>query len=212
MGSEALRLFGLISMVIDHVGAAYFPDQLWLRIIGRASFPIFAIFVVKGIQKTRSPARYFLRLLFCAAIGQIPFRLLFETPYWNTLFVFSLWVLIQMSWEHLRKKFSLKPVWKYGFWMTAAIVAQILKLEYLYYGIAFLAFMTEFKPKNGLWWCLWTMLHLSLLLTVEFSWIQVFAFFTPFWLSSIRWEKPKGHLGYWFYPLHLALLYGIRHL
>jgi len=210
MGSEMVRIIGLLSMIIDHAGAAFFPDQLWLRMLGRASFPIFAVFLVKGLEKTRSPGRYFLRLGVTAAVAQVPFRLLFESVWWNTLFAFSLWVLVQMAWKHLRMKYSLGLAWRPVFWIGAAILAQALKLEYLYYGMGFLALITEFKPKSSLWWCFWTGLHVSVLFSDVMSWIQVLAFLTPFWIPRIRWERPKSRFGYGFYPLHLAVLYWIH--
>ena len=38
---DALKAIAVICMVIDHAGALLFPDQTWMRIIGRAAMPIF---------------------------------------------------------------------------------------------------------------------------------------------------------------------------
>ena len=36
---EILKLIACITMLIDHVGASLFPNELWIRMIGRLAFP-----------------------------------------------------------------------------------------------------------------------------------------------------------------------------
>ncbi len=38
---DLLKLVAVALMSIDHIGAYLYPDALWLRVIGRASFPLF---------------------------------------------------------------------------------------------------------------------------------------------------------------------------
>lgn len=42
---DQLKLLALVTMTIDHIGYFLFPDILWFRVIGRASFPLW-LFVV----------------------------------------------------------------------------------------------------------------------------------------------------------------------
>ena len=42
MSAFTLKMIALVTMVIDHVGAVFFPDLIWLRYIGRLSMPIYA--------------------------------------------------------------------------------------------------------------------------------------------------------------------------
>ena len=35
-------------MLIDHIGAMFFPDVYWLRTIGRIAFPLYALMIVEG--------------------------------------------------------------------------------------------------------------------------------------------------------------------
>ncbi len=58
---DALKLLALCLMVFDHIGWVLFPDQLWLRAIGRGTAPIF--FFLIGYSRS-----YRLRwdLLLCA--------------------------------------------------------------------------------------------------------------------------------------------------
>lgn len=41
---DLIKLFAICSMVVDHMGLYLFPDQVWMRIVGRMVMPIFAFF------------------------------------------------------------------------------------------------------------------------------------------------------------------------
>ena len=48
---DLLKTFAVVTMVIDHVGAYFFPDMVWLRAIGRLSFPVWLFLI--GYAQTR---------------------------------------------------------------------------------------------------------------------------------------------------------------
>ena len=73
---EGLKLIACMTMLLDHVGAALWPS-VWLRIIGRLSFPIYCFLLTEGIYHTRSPKKYLCRLAYAAVLSEIPFDLLF---------------------------------------------------------------------------------------------------------------------------------------
>lgn len=80
MSTFTLKLIAIIAMVIDHVGAIFFPDQLWLRGIGRIAFPIFVFLLVEGLYNTSNIKKYLTRLGIFALISEIPFDLVFYKP------------------------------------------------------------------------------------------------------------------------------------
>jgi len=38
---DALKLFGLLLVFVDHIGMFIYPEQLWLRAVGRSAMPVF---------------------------------------------------------------------------------------------------------------------------------------------------------------------------
>ena len=106
ISASTLKIIALITMFIDHVGAAlleegllpvlssrilarkysdYIPIdyELWnhiyivLRLIGRISFPIYCFLLVEGFSHTKSVKKYAMRLGLFALISEIPFNLAF---------------------------------------------------------------------------------------------------------------------------------------
>ena len=66
-GNE-LKLIALVSMTCDHVGLQLLPNVLFLRILGRLAFPIFAYMIAEGCRYTRSRKKYLLRMVSLAAV------------------------------------------------------------------------------------------------------------------------------------------------
>ncbi|MBQ7557928.1 MAG: conjugal transfer protein TraX [Lachnospiraceae bacterium] len=97
LDGHALKMIAVVTMLIDHIGAALYytlselfgfadpsvRDQLYdvLRAIGRTAFPIFAFFLVEGFILTRSRFRYAVRLLIFAFLSEIPFQLAFDAEF-----------------------------------------------------------------------------------------------------------------------------------
>ena len=75
---EGLKLIACITMLIDHIGAVFFPSLILLRIIGRLSFPIYCFLLAEGAAHTKHAPRYALRLLLCALISELPYDLAFS--------------------------------------------------------------------------------------------------------------------------------------
>lgn len=71
--NDVLKLIAIITMIIDHIGAAFFPGVTIFRTIGRIAFPIFAYQLAKGYKHTSNLSAYSIRLLIFALISYIPY-------------------------------------------------------------------------------------------------------------------------------------------
>lgn len=78
ISQQGLKLLACLTMLIDHLGAIFFPGVVWMRILGRLSFPIYCFLLAEGIHHTRSPKKYALRLLLVAIVSELPYDLLFR--------------------------------------------------------------------------------------------------------------------------------------
>ena len=75
LSQEGLKCVACVTMLIDHVGAVFFPQNLWLRIIGRLAVPIYCFLLAEGAHHTKNPAKYVLRLFIGLLLAEIPFDL-----------------------------------------------------------------------------------------------------------------------------------------
>ena len=77
--SYHLKLIAIIIMFIDHMGAILFPRVLFLRMIGRIAFPIFAYLIAEGASHSHNRLNYFFRLLSFAFISETFFDIAFHS-------------------------------------------------------------------------------------------------------------------------------------
>lgn len=55
---DLLKTFAVITMLIDHMGSYFFPDEAWLRAIGRLSFPVWFFLVGYARSRDFSPRMF----------------------------------------------------------------------------------------------------------------------------------------------------------
>lgn len=100
LDTDFLKLIAIVSMLIDHVGDAFFPQYPVFRWMGRLAFPIFCYCMTVGLLYTHDIKRYFGRLAVFALISQ-PFYALKADPSaflenltnWNIFFTLFLSLL-----------------------------------------------------------------------------------------------------------------------
>ena len=78
---EGLKAIACLTMLTDHIGAAFFPESLLLRCIGRLAFPIYCFLIAEGSHYTKDPGKYALRLTLLALLSEVPFELAFYGGY-----------------------------------------------------------------------------------------------------------------------------------
>ena len=106
---EALKLLAVITMLIDHIGATFYPDRMILRYVGRLAMPIFAFCIVEGFCKTHRRGRYFWRLTVFALLSELPFDRMVSGKLWdpeqqNILWTFLLAFLAMAALEYTGRR------------------------------------------------------------------------------------------------------------
>ena len=217
LDGTALKLIAMISMVFDHVGDNFFPDQIWMRAVGRIALPIFAFCVAEGFCHTRDRKKYLLRMELFACVSEIPFDLVtagkvLETGHQNIMLTFFWAILGLMCFEALREKLS-----RGGKALGAAILllfaggSLFLKLDYNLYAIGLIFLFFLLRDKAPVWKNTAAMVFHALLRKVGIYWFGLLGFL-PIFLYNGKKGRGLKWLFYVFYPGHLLLIWAIRTL
>jgi hypothetical protein len=125
LDGTALKLIALVSMVFDHVGSVFFPQAMWMRVIGRVAMPVFAFCIAEGYAHTRDRQAYLLRLGLFALISELPFDLALlgevTLTHQNTLFTFVLALVALMLYDYLTEQYEGAPGRIFGILAAMAI-------------------------------------------------------------------------------------------
>lgn len=192
-------------MVIDHVGAIFFPGDMGFRLIGRLSFPLFAYGIAQGVAYTSNFPKYLFRILLAAVVSQPIYWLAFYSTNLNPLFTLALGALVLWLSRRGQKEQILA--------MILLLLSVGLKSSYSWYGVATIYLY-------GFYYCAREISfygQLALQIIYGFTtgaWIQSFSI-CAFPFAGRIWKNqillPQYFL-YIFYPLHLLILIGIREI
>ena len=75
LDTDFIKIIAVVSMTIDHIGGAFFPQYPAFRWIGRIAFPLFCYCLTVGMMYTGDIKKYLFRLGVFAVISQ-PFWIL----------------------------------------------------------------------------------------------------------------------------------------
>lgn len=209
LDSFQLKCIAILTMFIDHMGAVFFPGELMFRYIGRMAFPIFAFLLVEGYFHTRDVRRYMLRLGLFAVISEIPYDLAFretilEFEHQNVFFTLFIGVAMMYALEK-------SPQWqaKAAEVLLAMWAASLLCSDYRYKGILLIAvyyFLRGRKREEFVLGAGWNFL---------WNWeIQGYGALAsvPIAMYSGQRGRSMKYFFYLFYPLHLAVFYGVARM
>ena len=225
LSGSMLKLIAVLCMTIDHAAAILWPvidvmripftiwgkviNLYWImRKIGRLAFPIFCFLISEGYVHTKNKAQYGLRLLLFAIISEIPFNLLhgnafFDLSGQNVFFTLFFGLLLIHIYEaegnHLKKLILMVAV---------SIATSLLKTDYGLHGalLVFLIYLFRNTPSVQ------ALLAYPLLSGGFAAWLA----FVPINLYNGKRGFIKTPflklLFYIFYPFHILVLFGIRHI
>lgn len=201
-----LKLLAILTMVIDHLGYVFFPDQEWMRAVGRLTMPIFAYAIARGFFYTRDKKRYLLQLSILAVISQIPFMLLFHEGW--TLNMIVPWALAVVA--------LMSPLWVTP---LLAFIPLLIGIPMDYSSLVILLpvaiYHLWFKERRALLAALAvaTVLSVIALLSPGYQWFALLAL--PVILLLEPYDR-KITVNKWFfyafYPAHILLLWGVTEL
>ena len=222
-------------MCIDHIGVIFFPRMYILRYIGRLAFPIFAFMISEGAKYTKNKLKYFLMIFIIGIICQL-FNYFFNGHdlYMCIFITFSLSILLIYLLQFIKhlifntKGYKvIKIIGSVIFYSLVLIAVYVLnkyiEIDYGFFGILtpVLISLVDFKGVNVTnkikyidnHYVRLIMLTIGLVL-LAFSYIpsQFIALFSVLILLFYSGKKGKYKMKYFFYifyPLHLAILYGL---
>jgi len=241
MSSFTLKMIAIITMLIDHIGAIFIPENTLLntifRGIGRLAFPIFVFLIVEGFYHTSNIKRYLARLGIFALLSEIPFDIAFYNSNYsganlvreinkgayaavlkrmmqhqNVFFTLFLGLLLITLINRTEKKFSKQTI--YSSMMIAALTLAFCFLALLLrtdYDFAGILLIAAFYLFRGNK----ALLTMSLLIVFGgiFEGISILAVLSMIFISLYNGKKGKDikYFFYIFYPAHLLILF-IVHL
>ena len=198
-------------MVIDHVGAILFPDQIWMRVIGRVAFPIYAYCLAEGFRYTSDYRRYLGRLALFAILSEIPFDLAFygvpfSFAHQNVFFTLTLGLILLWVLERCREQLLLCA----GAFAVLCFLAQALHMDYGAGGLlmVFAFYLAQQGTSPWIGWGIFVFINLFGY-AGGVQWAAILALL-PIGLYSGKAGKKKQRFFYWIYPLHLLLLWIIE--
>ena len=223
LDGTTLKIIAMISMVFDHVGDMFFPDVMWLRMIGRLAMPIFSFFIAEGVAHTRDRKKYLCRIGIFALISEIPFDLAFEGrvgfAHQNIMLSFFLAVLALMLFDRIQGRKDLEgkhtPIWKTALGVFAvaaiAVLSLLLRADYTVFAVIAVFLFYVLRQKHPLIRTGVGIAFLDLTRTMGYYCATGFSFIP---LALYNGKKGKGlkWLFYVFYPGHLLLLAAIKYM
>lgn len=208
---SVLKWIAVLTMVIDHVGAILFPDQIWMRVIGRVAFPIYAYCLAEGFRYTSDYRRYLGRLALFAILSEIPFDLAFygvpfSFAHQNVFFTLTLGLILLWVLERCREQLLLCA----GAFAVLCFLAQALHMDYGAGGLlmVFAFYLAQQGTSPWIGWGIFVFINLFGY-AGGLQWAAILALL-PIGLYSGKAGKKKQRFFYWIYPLHLLLLWVIE--
>lgn len=203
-----MQWIAMITMLIDHIGAVFYPQVEELRIIGRIAFPIYAFAVYIGYKHTRNVQKYIWRLFWIAVLSQVPFMVAFNHLSLNV--VWTLWssLLVLLVLDKLPNRLLGIPIV-----IGAGIIMEITAMDYGMYGLLLVLLFRYFQgPILVLGHVLLTALYIQL----HSSSVQMYSVVATLGIAIAQYYgagfRLKGPRWIWryFYPAHLAIIAIIR--
>lgn len=216
MTSFILKIIAVISMFFDHLGDFITNGYVSsYNFIGRLAFPIFAFQISEGYKHTHDLNNYIKKLFIFAIISQIPYNI-FEYAIGfplnlNVGFTLLIGLFAIIVFDKCPNKVL-------GFLGVAifAVLAELLKTDYGYWGVLVIFCFYLFKDTKSLNALVFLLLvvakYINDLINLNFDHnliilaLCTYSAIVPILLYNGKQGKKMRYFLYAFYPLHLLIL------
>ena len=217
MSLTTLKIIAYITMLIDHIGCA--TGNIYMRLIGRLAFPIFAYIIAIGAANTKNKWKYARNLLIAGLISEIPYNLFNNNSILypedqNVMFTLLCGLLVIYMIEKMKEN-KKAILYSLPLSLLFLFIPELISSDYGAVG-ALLIVLLYLAKRNPFLISFSVLLFgfLMLITAEQLAWgiILFFAIISiPFLIFHKSDKKPKHYKAfkissYLFYPLHLLLL------
>lgn len=229
---SALKLIAIITMTIDHIGAAVIEPRflhaadteqmlqilsteagmklylfdLIIRGIGRLAFPIFCFLLVEGFCHTRDVKKYLRNLVIFALISEVPFDLAFydQAFFWGYQNIFFTLVIGLLTIMGIRQYHGNKAV-QVLITLAGGTAAQLLVVDYGVMGVLIIVCFYVFRTNKKYKYI--SVGFLAVLESYDLFGIAALALLPIHRYNGERGTVRNKYAFYAYYPAHILILY-----
>lgn len=233
LSANTLKIIALVTMTIDHAGLLLMDNCRPMRIIGRLAFPIFAYMIAEGCRYTKNKRNYFLRIFLLGLLCQAVYYIAERNVDQGILMTFSVSILLSyvVLWVENRIGKSCEDTGLVNkillcflpvslILLTAVVCGEIrllpdgryISFDYGFYGIllpVLIALGRDQKQRLLLAAIGMTLTAFSL---GDIQWYSLVALLFLVCYNGQRGKWNMKYLFYIYYPLHMAVIYGLSML
>ena len=217
LDTDFIKIIAVVSMTIDHIGGAFFPQYPAFRWIGRIAFPLFCYCLTVGMMYTVDIKKYLFRLGAFAVISQPFWILAFNSDdiignIFNLNIFFTLIVSLLGAWGFKERKWWL--------FILALILLNVINFDYAMTGLILILIFYLCRNKPWLGAVVYTLTYLPALngnmadpLALKIGGhaigFEIFALLAlPFiYIQTNSGLKIPKWFFYIYYPVHLFAIY-----
>ena len=201
--TNIIKIVALITMFIDHVGLILLDNNIFLRCIGRISFPLFFYSIFVGYFKTKDLKKYIIRLFILFLISEPIYILAFNRYDFNICFSFIIELLFLYFIDH--KHYLLYII-------TFTISLFYIPISSYMIFIIFLTPIFYYTKNTKFLFSISYILFYILMVLTGYNKIYLLAILSlPLIIFNIKLDvKINKYFFYIFYPAHLIILLLIK--
>lgn len=200
-----MQWIAMLTMLIDHIGYVFFPDEMLWRTIGRIAFPIYVYALVQGHLHTSNKLKYGIRLFMIALVSQIPYELAFDTTRFNVVGTLLIAFLVMNILDRISSK-----ILSGAMILLFGTLMQVFPFDYGAYGLI-LVLLFRYLSSHEL-----VLAHVILNVVYLFSNNSILQMYSliptliivygPILWSRLESMTVRRWIWRSFYPLHLSLI------